>query len=566
MLTAIKKIQISLVFLFLIPWIAYSQDKGLQDAIRLTKSEQFSAADQAFKKLVQEYPNDGDVYFFYGDNFLKEYFSDTLNIPLEDKAISAKKLFEQGVQADPANPVNFVGLGEVALLTKDPAQAQAYFDKAISLLPTKKNKISMSKERHARTLVKMADAYVLSNVKDTSRVFSLLREAEELDRKNYELYIVRGDAAIFLLNNGSMAIANYNIAQTYNPTSPMAKLRTGQLWLRAKQYQLALDAYQQLVQIDPTFAPAYRELGFLMSKAGRNDEAKQNFIKFLELSGGNITARTQFINILIELQDYQDAINQINAILATDTSIVDLYRALAYSDYEQQAYEDGLQAMKKFFARAEKEKIRSTDYSYYGRLLAKLGNDSLAPLMLMKAFEIDTTKPELLSEAAMCYNRSKNYEKAIGLYNRKIALNKENAMDYYNLGKDYYNLQNYQMADSVFAIFNRQQPAYITGFIWRARTNANLDPESDLGLAKPVYESILEISREDTLKYVKERMESYYYLAYYYFKQYNLTKDKENAFICQDYCNLILLSEPTGDKADKANQMLDALKKNKVIK
>ena len=118
--------------------------------------------------------------------------------------------------------------------------------------------------------------------------------------------------------------------------------------------------------------------------------------------------------------------------------------------------------------------------------------DSLAAVQLLRAYEMDTSKSDLLSEAALSYNKIKTYDKAAQIYIKKIDLKKGTSMDYYNLGKTYYNLQDFVKSDSVLAIFNEQQPAYVQGYVWRARAASNIDPDSKLGLAKPVYESIIE--------------------------------------------------------------------------
>jgi tetratricopeptide (TPR) repeat protein len=386
--------------------------------------------------------------------------------------------------------------------------------------------------------------------------------AEKLDPKNDELYIVKGDAYILFLNDGSKAISNYNMAAALNPGSPTAKLRVGQLWMKARQYQMALNYYQDVVKIDSTFAPAYRELGFLNSKAGRNEEAKKNFKKFLELSAGNIGSRLQYINTLMELQDYGEALNEVLTVLATDRSNNDLNRALAYSYFETGQYEKGLQAMENFIAIAPDDKERSLDYAYWGRLLVKVKRDSVAAVVLMKAYEMDTSKADLISEAALAYNKIKAYTKAADLYQMKITLNKATPMDYYNLGKTYYNLQDFKMADSMLAIFNVQQPTYIQGFVWRARASSKLDPDSKAGTAKAVYEAILEKTVADSVKYQKERIEALYYLTFYYFQLYSDGKVKENGVKAMEYGERIVAIDPNDENAVKAKQIIDILKKN----
>jgi tetratricopeptide (TPR) repeat protein len=507
-------------------FLATTNAQELKDAIRLTKSEQFAPAASMYKKLIAQNPGNGDLYYYYGLSTMKKYYSDTMNVVFEEKADSAKAIFELGIKQDPTNPLNLVGLGALRLIKQDISGGKAEFDKVEALLPSKANKqIKMAPDRQAKTLVHMAEAYALAGIKDTAAAFSYLRRAEKLDKTNPQIYIVRGDIYFYLLNDGSKAISSYNMAQALDPQSPEAKLKTGQLWLRARQYTTALNYYQEVVKMDSTFAPAYRELGSLLARAGRQEEAKKNFYKFLELSR-NTAARKQYVNTLIELKDYKDAIQQLYEILKVDNSDNDVNRALAYSYFETQKYDSGLVYIKRFITNARPEKIRSLDYAYYGRTLAKLKQDSLATEQLMKAYDLDTTKAELVSEAALCYTRVKNYDKAKQHYELKIARKKGVPMDYYNLGKVYYSLQDYVNADTNLAIFNVLQPDYIPGFAWRARTKSNLDLKdpkgfNTTGYAVPVYEGLIEKTQSDTVKYMKERFESFDYLAFYHYSQFS---------------------------------------------
>ncbi len=561
MLNVSKKITVALTVLAFFTSGSISRGQDLQSAIKLTKSEQFSAAASMFKKLIQQTPGNGDLYYYYGQNCLDKYYSDTLNVSFDEKADSAKAIYELGIRQDPSNPLNFVGLGGLSLIRKEIPKAQEYFSKATALLPSKANKtIQMAPEKQSSVLVQMSEAYTVARVKDTAQVFALLRAAEKLDAKSPELFIVKGDVYILLLNDGSRAISNYNYAQGLDPKSPQAKLRIGQLWMRARNYKDALTYYQDVVKIDSTFAPAYRELGSLLARAGRQEEAKKNFYKFLELSR-NTSARKQFVNTLIELNDYPEAIVQLKEILKVDTSDNDVNRALAYSYFETQQYDKALASMRKFIIKANSSKIRSLDYVYYGRSLAKMKMDSLAPEQLLKAFSLDSTKVELISEAALCWTKVKKYDKARELYELKISMSKGGAMDYYNLGKVYYSLQDYIKADTNLAVFNTLQPDYIAGWTWRARAKSNLDPDSKMGLAKPIYETILGKTVVDTVKYAKDRIESYYFLAYYNFLQYSQTKIKDFALKAIEYSNLVIAIDPNDDKAMKAKQIIDNLKK-----
>jgi tetratricopeptide (TPR) repeat protein len=330
--------------------------------------------------------------------------------------------------------------------------------------------------------------------------------------------------------------------------------------MRARNYNDALTYYQEVVRIDSTFAPAYRELGYLLSRANRNDEAQQNYKKFLRLSGGNTTARIQYVNTLIDLKNYKEAINQLNEILKSDTSNNDLNRALAYSYYETGQYDKGLFYSKKFFSRAKPDKIRPADYVYLGRSYAKTKQDSLAHIYLLKAFQMDTSRSDLLSEAAVSMMKLKKYGKAIEDYNQKIARNKAVPGDYFYLGLAYYNTKNWGKADTTLKYLSTLVPDQIQGYLWRARALVNIDTTCKLGLAKPVYETLIEKAKSDTVKNSKELMEAYSYLAYYYLVQYTDTKDNQLGLKSIDYCNKVLAIQPQDPNyTDKAKGILKSL-------
>ncbi|HNW89900.1 MAG TPA: hypothetical protein PKN48_09570 [Bacteroidales bacterium] len=181
-----KSLVFSITFLFMQGNIIVAQD--LQSAIKLTRSEQFCKADQIFKSILEKNPGDGSIYFYYGENYLQKYFSDTITYSYGEMADSAKILFQKGIELYSDNPLNYVGLGEIELINKDTTQAQKHFEKALSLLPSKTNKNSgLLKKEQAVVLIKMANAYLKAHTADSAMVFPLLRDAEKLDNKNFDL-------------------------------------------------------------------------------------------------------------------------------------------------------------------------------------------------------------------------------------------------------------------------------------------------------------------------------------------------------------------------------------------
>src|ERR1035437_4952 len=195
----------------------------LTDAIKLTTNEQFEKADAAFKSLIQFQPNNGELYFYYGENYFK-------NENLE----MANKLYQKGVDANATNPFCYVGLGKIQWYHGKQAEAKANFYKATTLAAGK----------NATVLIKIAEAYTNADNKDIAEALNLLGQAAKLEPKNPAVYIAMGDAYLEQ-NDGTKAVDNYEKAGTLDPKNPRAILKQGQVWNRAKNYNLAIETYKK---------------------------------------------------------------------------------------------------------------------------------------------------------------------------------------------------------------------------------------------------------------------------------------------------------------------------------
>ncbi|MBP1638547.1 MAG: hypothetical protein H6Q17_130 [Bacteroidetes bacterium] len=559
MLSRTKTIGLFICVALWVAGVSITKAQTLQDAIRFTQSEQFENANKAYQTLIGQQPQNGTNYFYYGEYYIRKYLADTLAVNIKKATADASKTFEKGASVDATNPLNFIGLAESALFLRNTAKAKDYIAQAKALLPSKQHKVKMPKEIQATAYVKIAEAYVISMTNDTAAIFSALRQAEKLNPKDINIYLVQGDAYIYLLNDGSNAIKNYNQASRIDPKSPAAQIRIGRLWVRSKNYPDGLTAYKQVVQLDASYAPAYKELGFLNAQLGNANDAKQNFQKFLELSSGNTDAQMQYINTLFELKDFAEVAKQAQNALSSNTSNVDLYRALAYADYETGKYTEAKEALETFFKKASEESVRPADYAYLGRSFSKLKQDTIAGSYLMKAYSLDSARIEYLSEAAAAFTTGKAYSKAIDAYKKKLATPFKTVQDYYYLGTAYYTTQQFAQADSTFTILIEKVPTYMGGYLWKARALSMTDPDSKTGAALSAYQTLLEKTQAEPDKYKIERKEANSYLNYYYFMQFNTTKSHEIGRKAIEFGNKVLEIDPNDVNAKKINEAIDRI-------
>ncbi len=541
-----KKLIISGLFVMGFTFVGNTIAQDLKSAIKLTDSEQFNAATEIYQNLIKQQPQNADIYFYFGESYLKSFFTDTANVDLQEVTLLAKAQFEKGVAADPANPLNYVGMGKASLYSGNYTLAAADFVKAESLIPVKQSKtMTLSLEKQVIAFQKIAEGYLKAPNADTGKVFPYLRKAEKLDKKNAITFLLRGDAYLFLINDGSNAIINYKRAQELDPSSPKAKMRLGQLWVRAKRYQEALDYYKEAIQIDSTFTPCYRERAELYAMAGQYENAQVNYKKFLALSGQNISAKVRFASFLFLTKKYSDAITQINEILLQDQSYTFLYRLAGYSYFETSQPDLALKSIQKFFANTKPEKVICSDYTYFGKIYSKLSSDSLAIEKYRLALKCDSSNMDIIPDMASSYNKMKKYGETAKLYELKIRKGVAVTNDYYSLGKAYYSDQQWGKADTAFSIVNQKNSDFIPAFLWKARVYSNLDPETKDGLAKPHYELLAEKAKADTVKYSKELIECYSYLGYYYLKSKKFCESI-------DYWQKVLFIDPKNEKATGA--------------
>ncbi|MBI5217443.1 MAG: tetratricopeptide repeat protein [Bacteroidia bacterium] len=538
------------VLLFCNPVIIFAQD--LKSAVKLTQSEQFEAAEKAFRDLLSKDSKNGDIFYYYGDNFIKSYFADTAAVSFKEMLDSAYSAYSRGIKSDAANPLNYVGLGSVALYRKDVQGAKKYFDRVQEIIPSKKYKDSpVTKEKAALSVAKIAEANIYSDFKDIRSDTALINQALRFDKNNPQVYIIAGD--IFLEDNdGSKAIANYKKAQELDPKSTLAKTKVGNIYVRVRNLNAAIPFFEEAVTIDPNFAPVYRELGELYYKAGKYDKAESNYKKYLDLSN-NFAAKTKYITLLYLIKKYDEAIRYINEVFKIDTSSVVLNRLAAYCSFETAKYADALKYSERFFRKVKPEKILSNDYLCQGKTLVKLTKDSIAIIQFNAAIKIDSNNADAYSEKAGVLVKMKKLNEVAPLYEKKISMNKASVMDYFNLGKAYYNMTDSVKtkddtakiirADTLFGYFISRQPDVFNGYEWRARVNVKIDPESKLGLAKPWYEKEIVKIGADSMKYARDFVEALDFIA-----SFNLftTKDLVTA---KRFYERILAIDPKNQKA-----------------
>lgn len=537
---------ITLVILSLSMSISWAQDdiKGFL-LLQMGKSQH---AKNVFNTQLSINKNDAQAWYGLGE----AYF-------VTNQMDSASKCFREGISVNPQYAYNFIGLGKHTLSTGNLTEAQKQFDQA--------RKIG---KKDVKILATIAEAFVEGPNNYIDFASNELKSAQKIDPLCSNIFWVEG---IISLKNKDYSAAATNFEQTilYDSLNAGAYLNYAAIYANTTNKQPAIDALNHMIRSIPEGYVAYRALGDIYYDMANYTDAKKAYEIYLSYNDYTTDEKERYAFILFFLKDYDNSLVEIRQLSNNDPENYIFLRLMSYMDYETKAYDKGYESFEKFFSKIPENKIISMDFDYYGKTLSALNYDSLATIAYEKAYEKDTTKMALLDEVAKMYLKQKKYNEAITYYTK--ILNKKQSplpLDYFQLGRSYYLLANSiatlpdsvvkdtatlsfaaHKADSLFDNVCILSPSSYLGFIWRARTNSLLDPESTLGLSKPYYEQTITFLLQNPAKYIKEIIETYSYLGYYYY----ITENKSESI---KYWNKIIELDPTNEKALAAIKDLTA--------
>jgi len=184
--------------------------------------------------------------------------------------------------------------------------------------------------------------------------------------------------------------------------------------------------------------------------------------------------------------------------------------------------------------------------------LQMMKDDSLAINAYQSSLKLEPKQPELLQLVAEAQFKSKKYKESADTYKKMIAQrSRVLSQDYYSIGRSYYYSEQFAAADSAFTKLIELQPNMTVGYLWSGRSKAQLDPETETGLAKPVYEKLIEKAQVNPEKSKNELIEAYRYLGSYYYS------NKQDIAQSKTYWEKVLALDP------KNAQALEVLKEMK---
>ncbi len=494
----------------------------IEQGVKLLDQEQFAKSKAIFQDLTEKSPSNSVLQFYLGENYYKI-----------GKIDSALICFNKGLQANANEPLNYIGLAKLSIEENKP-DASDYLKKA---QPLSQGKL--------KPLLAMASAHLIGKNKNANEAMLNAEEAKKIAPNDPLVSLALGDAFI-AKGDGGNAVTSYEKSIELNKTFALGFCKIGEIYVMGKSYDEAEKNFLKSIEIDPEFNAANRFLAELYYQKKQYAKAADYYKVYLEKAGNVSEALKRYASFLFLNKKYIETIQTIEALKAEGSISSNLQRFLAYSYYEAGNFSSSLSAIENYFANTNKP--TATDYEYYGKILSKNGNDSLAILNYRKVLQVDSAKLDIYNAIAEVYFSQKKYTLAADEYLTKFSKLKgtPTAIDFFDLGRSYYYGSDYLKADTTFAMVIAKNPDSPLGYLWRGRAASSLDPETETGLAQPYYEGLI-AKATDPVKYKKELIEAYSYMGYYHYQK----KDNTNA---KSYFVKVKELDPTNQKA------LDVLK------
>lgn len=500
-------------------------------------------AKEYFMKRVRQAPSEANYYL--GEIAFKE-----------GNMAEAKQNYEAALATDPEAPLGNIGLAKLELKS-NPKVAE---DKLKEI--QKKNK------KDVNVILAIAQAYLDNGMKD--KAMEKLQDARKVDKKSPYVYIFEGDILASENKPGDAAM-QYDQAINFDANCVLAYMKGAKVYEFINR-KTATDLLKKAIEINPEYKIAYKDLAEVSYRDGFYPEAIAAYQEYFK--GGDYTIEdiTRYAAAEYFTQQYNEAKTLINEGLSKEPDNFVLNRLSMYTNNDLKDFQAGLVAGNKFFSvpkgAGDTAKYLKQDYLAYANILSETGDKGKAIEQYKKVIELDPSNVDVYKEVATICANEKMYPEAAEFYKKYIDLggDKIDAQDYYQLGLYYTNAaktikadtisvtadqagikatEYYKLADGAFATVSERIPDSYLGAYQRARINFELDPDSELGLAKPHYEKTIEVilAKGDTDNN-KVLIEAYSYLSYYYYLQYEKTKKPEDKVNVKLYAEKVLELDP----------------------
>lgn len=515
--------------------------QSIDDAKKSLYYGRTTSAKQTLDKLIASNSKNAEAIYWLGQTYLRM-----------DDVAGAKKVYQDALNNGVNDPLIWVGMGHVALLQGNKADARQRFEAAIT------NSMNKKKENpNILNAIGRANADGPATAGDPSYAIDKLKRAAELDPNNADIYVNMGVNYLKLgPDQGGNAFEAFNNALRIDPNNAQAKLRLGRIFESQGNTEQFLQYYNSAIQGDASYAPAYLELYEYYALRDVN-KAKEYLEKYVANSDKDCNTEFFYADYLFRAGKYQESLQKARDMENGACKNYPRLKVLYAYDYDRMG--DSMQArsnIESFLSTASPNQIRPADYDIAGRILLKFpGQETVASSYIEKAMQADTipaNKTRYITTMIDAMTKTGNSAELLRWYGRlQEAKGQLNNREMYLYAAAATKAGQFTLADTVSRTYIQKYPDQEYGYVLLANNAKSAD--STTGASFPAVREYIDfMKRTDSVKY-KDRIKAQYnYIATVAsdkMRDYQTALDAENAILAMDPSDAY------------AQQAADALKK-----
>lgn len=422
-------------------------------------------------------------------------------------------------------------------------------------------------KKNPEVLVGLGKAFL--NAQDTANASKFADYALQKNGKYAPAFLLKGDIAVAQDDAGAAA-ENYQQAKYFDPKNPDAYYKYAMI-LRGRSPEEAVSNLEELRVQRPDY-PVDQLAGRIYYIAQKYENAESYYNKVTDLSKMSEEDITYYAMTEWLLGKRERSIEICKAGLARDARRSGWNRIAFYNYTDLKDTDNALLYADRLFNQSDSAHFIAEDYVYYGTALqqAKKWDEVIKAFNTAIEMNSDNPKQQAIIDKNLSdvYLQKGDFDNAVAYFEKSVAGKETPSMDDYdNLASLYTDIASkkteagdangaaaaLKQADEVYGKMLAAYPKYANWCNYkRAQINANLDPDSKLGLAKPYYEALVSSleSKEDRTANDNAMLgQSYFYLMVY---AYNVKQDKATA---KDFANKLLAIDPSNEVAKQVQAL-----------
>lgn len=310
-------------------------------------------------------------------------------------------------------------------------------------------------------LLKKAD--LLIALKRYKEALFILDQAETMDSKDANLYILKTDAYLALdLQQKAASVLEAAIEDFEGEEKVDLLFELADVYDDYENFDKVFDCLRMILEQEPTNEEALYKICFWTDFTGRNEEGIRLHQKIIEESPFNELAWFNLAAAYQGLKLYEKAIDAYQYAVAIDEKFDYALRNMGDAYIRLRRYKEAVEVLEKVLELARPEDVI---YEAIGHCYDKMGNYAQARFNYRKASHLNSDDSQLNYKIACTYMNEGHWESAIK--NIETALRTHRMQPEYNLamGQCYMQLNKLEDAITCFGNVVRTRPKNINGWV-----------------------------------------------------------------------------------------------------